>query len=768
MINSIRLLQNIGTFNSDDAASALPLKQANLIYADNARGKTTLAAILRSLATGNSVPISERHRLGSQHSPKVVLECETEPQTVIFQEGNWNQTLPNLKVYDDFFVDGNVYSGLDVDAQHRQNLHQLILGEQGLALNHLLADVVSRISKHNANLEQKSKAIPVHLLGGLSADDFCNLVKIQDIDEKIKEAEREVKVASDQATVATGSKFGAVVLPDLDSIKVKEILSTGLPELDRAAEARVQEHLNTLGEGGESWVAEGVSRVGDGDRGTCPFCGQEITGLDLIAHYSTYFSEGYANLKQNVTDMVAEVESRHTGGVQATFERSMGRAKELSQFWSTYCDVPPIEVDTETVTNSWTAARETLVQLLKAKQAAPLESFELSPEQQCIIDAYNVFTLQMQILSEALVYANNDIQEVLQRASSADLQQLQTELAKLKATKARFSNEVAPLCEDYLQEKEAKAQAEIERADARESLEQYRANIFPTLQTTVNYYLQRFNAGFRIESLKPSNIGGGSGSTCTYNVIVNNTPITVSTTNNPIGEPSFRNSLSSGDRNTLALALFFSSLDQDPSLANSIVVIDDPMSSLDEHRSLTTVQEVRKLAGRVGQLVVLSHSKRFLCEIWSGLNQKECRSLEIAQSGEESTIRAWDVSQDAITEHDRRHFQLQQFVGNQVGEKKEIAQSIRPHLEGFLRVVCPASFPPGKLLGPFIGECCAKLGKPDEVLNEIAIGELKDLVEYGNRFHHDTNPAWIMEDINATELLGFVKRTLSFAGPPRV
>jgi len=72
--------------------------------------------------------------------------------------------------------------------------------------------------------------------------------------------------------------------------------------------------------------------------------------------------------------------------------------------------------------------------------------------------------------------------------------------------------------------------------------------------------------------------------------------------------PAFRNTLSSGDRNTLALAFFFASLDQDPQLAQKIVVIDDPMTSLDEHRALTTVQEMRRLVPRVSQVIVLSHS----------------------------------------------------------------------------------------------------------------------------------------------------------------
>ncbi len=90
--------------------------------------------------------------------------------------------------------------------------------------------------------------------------------------------------------------------------------------------------------------------------------------------------------------------------------------------------------------------------------------------------------------------------------------------------------------------------------------------------------------------------------------------------------PSFRNTLSAGDRNTLALAFFFASLDRDPALADKIVVIDDPMTSLDEHRSLTTVHEMRQLHDRVSQMIVLSHSKPFLLGVWNDADRAASRA----------------------------------------------------------------------------------------------------------------------------------------------
>ena len=768
MISYIKLLQNIGTFNSDSAAASLELKRLALVYADNARGKTTIAAVLRSLATNDPLPIVERHRFGSQHPPKVVLTCHDEPSDIVFQSGAWNRTLTGIKVFDENFVDENVYSGLDVDARHRQNLHELILGDQGVALNRQLHDLVSRITNHNTELEAKARAIPDQVRLGLPVDKFCALTIVSDIDEQIEAAERALKAVQDQDIVRNAPLFQGFELPGFDSAAIKETLSKGLPSLDKDAEAQVQAHMQSLGEGGESWVADGMNRGVQAGDGVCPFCGQGLTGLDLIAHYRAYFSAGYAQLKQDVAKMVKDFHQDHSEVRRTSLESAVARAQQSAQFWARYCEVPQTDVNTEAILPGWSAACDSVAALLNAKQAAPLDQLELKGQVLDDIDTYNAHRDEVSIISEALMSFNERIDELKEKVATADSADLGSQLNDLKAAKARFREDIAPLCSDYLQEQQAKAVTEAKRAEARHALDEYRAGVFPQLQDRVNTYLERFNAGFRVGTLVAANIGGGSGSTCTYNVVIKDTPIAVRSKNNPPGEASFRNTLSAGDRNTLALALFFSSLDRSPDLGTTIVVIDDPMSSLDDHRSLATVQTIRNLLERANQVIVMSHNKRFLCGVWNGADRKECRALEIAQNGDKSTIRNWEVSQDAITEHDQRFFLLQEYASAQAGSRRQVAMAIRPHLEGYLRVACPGQFPPGKLLGGFIGECRLKLGNADEGIDEKTIEELVNILEYANRFHHDTNPALETADINPTELLGFVQRILAFAGPPKI
>jgi hypothetical protein len=77
-----------------------------------------------------------------------------------------------------------------------------------------------------------------------------------------------------------------------------------------------------------------------------------------------------------------------------------------------------------------------------------------------------------------------------------------------------------------------------------------------------------------------------------------------------------------------------------------------------------------------------------------------------------------------------------------------IAEAIRPVLEA--------------LSGPFINICRQRIGTADQVLDYARTQELDNLLEYANKFHHDTNMAWETEVVNDGLLVEFVKRTLAF------
>ena len=755
MIETITLLRNLGQFDSVDTGRNLPLGRFALIYAENGRGKTTLAAALRSMGSGDPAPILERHRLGAARVPQAVFGVGD--QEAVFQEGAWQRRFADVLVFDDEFIAGNVCAGTKVEIEHRYNLHELILGEQGVRLNARVQEQVRRIEAHNTSIQRKASAIPAAARFGLGVDEFCALPPREGIEEAIAAAERELTAAHEADAVQRHTDFATIGLPEFDLQSIEPLLSTRLPDLETAAAARVQEHLARIGERGENWVGEGMDRR----RGEhCPFCGQNLRGSPLIEHYQAYFSAAYRGLRTNIDDTIRSLRAAHRGDVIAEFERSIRSVSETQRYWSRFLEIDEIALDTADIASKWRIAFEAVLEALLAKQSAPLERVAIGGDILDAVERYDECRTAAVELNATLQAANRNIALVKERARGANIAELQAGLAGLRAVSSRHSANIAGLCDAYLEELHAKAQTERRRAEARERLDVYRENVFPAYRTAVNGYLRRFNAGFQIESVNSVTTRGGPN--CNYTMLINDCEVPLSAAGET--DPCFRNTMSSGDRNTLALAFFFASLDSRPGLDRMTIVIDDPMTSLDEHRALATVQQIRRLSDRAGQVVVLSHSKPFLCELWETADRAERSAMKISRANRTSTLENWDVNRDSITEHDRLHSLVLQFINNGTGiDERQVAAALRPILERFMRVACPQDFPPGSLLGPFIDRCERREGTRQQLLIPEQRQELRELLDYANRFHHDTNAAWRTAAINDRELLGFAERTVAFA-----
>lgn len=764
MVTSINLLKNIGRFENFTNTTHLSFSPLTVIYAENARGKSTLSAIMRSLSLNDPKLINERARLGSIASPHIVIETNVTPPA-IFQNGTWNRATPEIVVFDDTFVANNVCSGIEVGTTHRQNLHELIVGAQGIALARTLQNEVDRIEIHNRDLREKESAIPVEKRGRLSAEQFCALSRVDGLPRLIGEAEKRLAAAQEADRIATARKFEPLQLPQIDLAALKSVLSTGLAELDVEALRLVQAHIGRLGKEGERWVGQGLqfaANLSSDDRNECPFCAQDLSGSSLLAHYRGYFSEAYNALRQQILAARREFNSAHTGDVPAAFERSVREIIEQRTFWKAFADLPAFEVDTAVLARIWKTAREHVERLLDAKSASPLESVPVSPEVERAIEEHNAHCDRIDDVAEQLLAVNAQLEIVKEQARDANVATLTSDLANLKAVEARYDPAVAPLCDAYLAEKANKIATEKRRDKARETLDQHRQSAFPAYGVAINDFLQRFNASFRVGPIDPVNTRGGS--SANYTLLIDGYPVPLTTKD---GETSFSNSLSAGDRNTLALAFFFASLQNDPQRAQRIVVIDDPMTSLDEHRTLHTLQEIDLLVRDVSSMVLLSHSKSFLLGAWDKCRQVQKTALRIRREGQGSTLDSWNINDDLITEHDKRHADALSYLRNADPTiERRVAESLRPMLEKFCRVAYPSDFRPGSMLGQFHNKCVQAIGTANEIMDAANAQELRALLDYGNRYHHDTNSAYATENINEGELTDFTNRTLRFIKRP--
>ncbi|XXK29884.1 hypothetical protein ACMAY7_10280 [Rhodobacteraceae bacterium nBUS_24] len=161
---------------------------------------------------------------------------------------------------------------------------------------------------------------------------------------------------------------------------------------------------------------------------------------------------------------------------------------------------------------------------------------------------------------------------------------------------------------------------------------------------------------------------------------------------------------------------------------------------------------------------VLSHSKSFLCALWENSENNVRSALRINHAGASSELSEWDVRNDSISEHDKRHELVCSYLNAaNPAVEREVAVALRPIMEAFARVAFPKHFPSGSMLGCFHRRCKQQTGTANEILTAADTTELRALLDYANSFHHVSNSAWETEVTNPAELADFAERTLRFA-----
>jgi wobble nucleotide-excising tRNase len=429
MIDSLRLIRNIGQFDSVSAGSSLPLARLTLLYAENGRGKTTIAAILRALASGDSIPITERRRLGATNSPHIIIECSGgPPPEAIFASDSWNRTLPNIAIFDDKFVDDNVFSGLTVEVGHRQNLHELILGSPGVALGRHLQTLVAKIETDNAQLRAVTALLPDEVRCSVPIDQFCNLPTRPDVGEALDVADRQLAAARRRDVVRETNLLPELVLPSFETPLIEEVLARDLPSLEEEALRQVEDHVSQIGPDGESWVADGMKRVDTGNLTNCPFCAQDLSSSPILDHYRVYFSDSYKQHMQTLAQLLAETQSRHSGDVVAGVERVARVLGERRQFWTQYATIPELGLDTAMLARDWRAAREAVTAALREKQTKPLDSVALGDQVRDLLGIYQRWREAIGVLNGKIVEANRTIELAKEQAAASDISALEIDV----------------------------------------------------------------------------------------------------------------------------------------------------------------------------------------------------------------------------------------------------------------------------------------------------------------------------------------------------
>ena len=755
MLKKIELIQGIGLFYN---ANGKPhtFDKATLIYAENGRGKSTLANILRSVATNNPSLLSGRTTLDGSHAPKCLLNFDS-GHKVKYEDGAWSEKRPELLVFDADFIEKNVHSGGEVNTHHRKNLLEFALGEQAV-LARKLVDAETKAAKAASDDESVIKDNISRYHSGVLFKQFEALQPIVDADIQIQALQKRIIAASSIQALVNKQLPSVVAVPTPDIDGLFSILGRSLEQIQEDADRIVREHISLIGHPkAENWLSLG-HQLGQEDN--CPYCCQPLKGIEIIQAYKSHFNAAYEELKIQVSKLENGVSQRFSDQTVELFASNIERMQVLAFAWKEYVPLNDMPFDKEAAYIILRELRVFLQKMVTQKMLRPTEVVGNHADKEKAKILWGQVTEAMELSNQAIAESVITIKAYRNKLAAENIQQLEKQIQSLELAQRRHTKPVVDLLAELKNANSISLAAEQRKKIAKNALNILMTDTLAQYQTEINKILPKLGASFTIHEMNANFLGSGPRSE--YELLLRGKNIPLD------GQPSFSTTLSEGDKRTLAFAFFIASILTDQNLDKRIVVIDDPMSSLDINRKQYTRTTLKTIFNKTEQLIVLAHDLYFIRDLRNDLSEKNDSPSSVRVFKLRHTVNDYtdfanvNIDHECESRYMSHHRVLSEFSEstNTALNLREVAKSIRPLLEGYLHRRFPRHISKKLLFGQIV--CAIKDANPPSplVFAKGLVEKLNEVNSYAGQFHHDTNPDADNITINHTELLLFVKSAL--------
>ena len=754
MLERIAEIRGIGLLHQ---ANGKPhtCQKATLIYADNGRGKSTLATVLRSVSTGDVSLIADRKTVDGTFAPKVVLHFNS-GHKVSFDAGAWSEQRPEVLVFDADFIECNVHSGGTVSTGHRKNLLEFALGEAAVSARSAVEKATNDAKVETGKVQTLTAQLSGHHTG-LTLQQFEKLPKVPDSDAQVNALQKRIVATGNVAAIVAKPVPLAAVAPTLDLTGVFADLSTSLKDVHDTAEKTVKQHAGKLGgKAAEGWLSQGHQFD---DSEACPYCGQGTVGNNLIQAYQTHFNMAYSALKAKVALLHGSVRTATASTIVGTFQQAVAVAVAHANGWAEYVKTEPISFDAKATQSALADLQALLLDRCDKKLAAPSESAGSTGDLELAKSLWNKVVACMHAANTAVNAANALISAYKSQLATESAQQLQPQVQHLQACKRRHDPVAVGLFSQLATARLAADAAEKTKKGARDNLDALMTATLAKYEKAINALLKKFGASFSIKGMGANFRGAAPRSE--YGLLLRGRDVALDG-----GSPTFATALSDGDKRTLAFAFFIASAIADPKLGSRIVVIDDPMCSLDLNRKHHTRAVLKKLHSKVEQLVVLAHDPYFIRDLRDSLRKDDsAAAIALFQlglaTGDYTDFASLDVDKVCESVYFQHHRVLNEFVAGGGGDPKPIAKAIRPMLEGYLHRRFPGLIPKSLMFGQALAVIRDAVPPSPLCHAQNLVDDLNEINDYAGQFHHDANPNSDTVRVVASELKTFVDRALS-------
>lgn len=749
MLQFVEKISNVGVFK-DCNGGAHPFERVSLIYAGNGHGKSTLSAVLDAAGTDDSKALKARQSLGSHGSTLVKLGL-LDGSSRIHANGAWTGSPLRSWVFNSEFVDRNVHTGGSVQPAHRAGLLAFAIGKEAVTQEEALGDAQEKQKTAKLLLAQNGERL---LAFARAIDPQATL---ETFDRIIVPSDAVEQAAAATAKLLAARNAGALLarevpakLPTVSMLSAEffETITSTLDETHARARELVAAHVESLAHSNmdySKWLADGL---GISPEAHCPFCGQSTAGIELVDLYPRYFNKAYEELRFALESYETKLNSASRATILAKIESAHALASSAMRFWQSHVSLPdlPSVNDLGPRLEAFGEQVDVLVQAKKER----LESSVGSSDDRALLESLEASILEsVRIVNEAIQSAIEVVEAFKASIAPANLPQLASAQVSTSLTVMKGTPDVLALIGERAILKQGVVEADRNAKKAREALKVSMERTLGRFETEINAHLGKLGASFSIEKISASFAGGGGGRS-SYGLNLRGHSIDLSK-----GEPPFKLALSEGDQRTLAFAFFCVTVLAQADLRNQIVVVDDPVTSLDRSRRRHTTDVLNRMSLAGAQVVVLAHDATYLREVRAKIAKTPKDTHDVPRTITEfqlsldaqgnSGFSAIDLDVECESEYSRNYRRIRSYLEGVPFEgglvlHKEVGESIRPLIESHLHRRFPGRIPSNKrTLGSVIG-CIAGAG-PADVLSHAKplVPELRDLNDFGTRYHHDTS-----------------------------
>jgi len=239
-------IQKVGRFERlDTKALKINFSKMLLVFGENGWGKSTLADIFRSLSTNKPEIIKGRETLSAFGQQKIILLFDG--QQSLFNGDEWSGACPEIMIFDQCFINENVFSGDSVSHDHLKKQYGLVVGARGVSLVSEMLNIDEELKDINTKIKTKEKTLEAitRTLGLplMNAEAFSLLIPLGEADPAINEKSLQIKRASLIDQIRNAPLPNIITLPTEAAI-FKLLLIQSVDGIAVEAYSRLRHHID--------------------------------------------------------------------------------------------------------------------------------------------------------------------------------------------------------------------------------------------------------------------------------------------------------------------------------------------------------------------------------------------------------------------------------------------------------------------------------------------------------------------------------------------